>query len=72
MTSTRPARWAMPLGFGYPTPQRAGLLRADLTWAEQQLARGYYDDIPGKPEEVRGYLTEAKAHLACLQRRISA
>lgn len=66
------SRWGAALVHAYPTPQWAGLLRADLAWAEQQLARGYYDNTPGKPEEVRGYLAEARAHLARLQRRTAA
>jgi hypothetical protein len=68
MSSTRTDRWAAALAFSYPTPQHAFLLRADLAWAEAQLSSGYYDDIPGKVDEVRSYLVEAKAHLTHLMR----
>jgi hypothetical protein len=71
MTSTR-ARWAMALGSSYPTHEWAGLLHADLAWAEQQLARGHYDDLPGKSEEVRSYLAEAREHLARIKWRAVA
>jgi hypothetical protein len=62
----------MALASGYPTPQWAALLRADLTCTEKQLASGYYDDIPGKPNEVREYLAEAREHLVRLERRVAA
>ena|SRR5262245_17513125 len=56
-------RWSMALAHCYPLPQYAKFLTEDLSWTRSMLRTGYYDDVPGKREEVAGYIAEAEDYL---------
>lgn len=60
---SRSGRWRMALAHQYPLPGGAQLLREHMRYAESMLNAGYYNDISGKPEEVRGFLADAEAYL---------